>query len=86
MGLAAVSNACRRCKQSGGVDIWAVGHVQHRAELSDVAVVVVHGFGCGVFSWRAVQQPLADATGCLVLIFDRPGFGALCLSTCPSCP
>lgn len=62
------------------------GHVQGSTERLDVAVVIVHGFGCGVFSWRAVQQPLADATGCLVLLFDRPAFGALPLPAFPSCP
>lgn len=40
------------------------------------AVVLVHSFGGGVFSWRHVQQPLADASGLPVLAFDRPGFGA----------
>jgi hypothetical protein len=42
---------------------------------ADVGIVLVHGFGGGVFSWRHVMQPLADATGCRVVALDRPGFG-----------
>eukprot|EP00884_Botryococcus_braunii_P013857 jgi/Botrbrau1/22472/Bobra.114_2s0002.1 len=44
-------------------------------EHHDAVVLIIHGFGCGVFSWRAVQQPLADACGWPVVVFDRPGFG-----------
>lgn len=39
------------------------------------AIVLVHGFGGGVFSWRHVMQPLADAAGIRVVALDRPGFG-----------
>lgn len=54
----------------------------------DVAIVLIHGFGGGVFAWRHMQQPLADAVGVRVIAFDRPGFGecyllaGLSLQTC----
>lgn len=40
-----------------------------------VAIMCVHGFGGGVFAWRHLMQPLADAVGVRVVAFDRPGFG-----------
>lgn len=38
-------------------------------------VVLVHGFGGGVFSWRNVMGVLAEQVGCTVAAFDRPGWG-----------
>lgn len=38
-------------------------------------VVLVHGFGGGVFSWRHVMGALARQIGCTVVAFDRPGWG-----------
>uniref|UniRef100_A0A0D6R4X3 AB hydrolase-1 domain-containing protein n=1 Tax=Araucaria cunninghamii TaxID=56994 RepID=A0A0D6R4X3_ARACU len=38
-------------------------------------IVLIHGFGGGVFSWRHVMNPLARVTGCAVVAFDRPGWG-----------
>ncbi|XP_024008200.1 uncharacterized protein LOC18008218 isoform X2 [Eutrema salsugineum] len=38
-------------------------------------VVLVHGFGGGVFSWRHVMGSLAHQLGCVVTAFDRPGWG-----------
>ncbi|KAK9869036.1 hypothetical protein WJX84_005053 [Apatococcus fuscideae] len=38
-------------------------------------IVLVHGFGAGVFAWRHIMQPLAQKCGCRVIAFDRPGFG-----------
>uniref|UniRef100_A0A1D1XEA1 Epoxide hydrolase 2 n=1 Tax=Anthurium amnicola TaxID=1678845 RepID=A0A1D1XEA1_9ARAE len=38
-------------------------------------VVLVHGFGGGVFSWRHVMGVLARQIGCTVVAFDRPGWG-----------
>ncbi|CAA6660810.1 unnamed protein product [Spirodela intermedia] len=40
-----------------------------------VAVVLVHGFGGGVFAWRHVMGVLARLVGCNVVAFDRPGWG-----------
>jgi hypothetical protein len=41
-----------------------------------IGIVLIHGFGGGLHSWRHVMQPLADSSGFLVVAFDRPGFGA----------
>ncbi|KAL8056205.1 hypothetical protein ABFX02_04G104300 [Erythranthe guttata] len=38
-------------------------------------IVLVHGFGGGVFSWRKVMGVLARQMGCAVAAFDRPGWG-----------
>lgn len=39
------------------------------------AVVLIHGFGGGVFAWRHVMEPLAMQCQARVVAFDRPGFG-----------
>lgn len=39
------------------------------------AVVFIHGFGGGVFSWRHVMGTVAREVGCMVVAFDRPGWG-----------
>jgi hypothetical protein len=44
-------------------------------EQGKFAIVLVHGFGGGVFSWRHVSNLLARQVGCTVLAFDRPGWG-----------
>ncbi|XP_020277058.1 uncharacterized protein LOC109851384 [Asparagus officinalis] len=44
-------------------------------ENAKFAVVLVHGFGGGVFSWRHVMGVLARQVGCPVVAFDRPGWG-----------
>jgi hypothetical protein len=51
-----------------GLDLEAGDH-------GKFAVVLVHGFGGGVFSWRHVSNLLARQVGCTVLAFDRPGWG-----------
>ncbi|KAL8537548.1 hypothetical protein ACS0TY_012610 [Phlomoides rotata] len=38
-------------------------------------IVLVHGFGGGVFSWRKIMGVLSRDTGCAVAAFDRPGWG-----------
>lgn len=38
-------------------------------------IVLVHGFGGGVFSWRKVMGTLSSQIGCSVAAFDRPGWG-----------
>lgn len=38
-------------------------------------IVLIHGYGGGVHSWRHIAQPLADSVGVKVIAFDRPGFG-----------
>ncbi|GKV35784.1 hypothetical protein SLEP1_g44003 [Rubroshorea leprosula] len=44
-------------------------------ENGQVGIVLVHGFGGGVFSWRHVMGVLAHQVGCTVAAFDRPGWG-----------
>ncbi|XP_058786648.1 uncharacterized protein LOC131661209 [Vicia villosa] len=38
-------------------------------------MILLHGFGASVFSWKRVMKPLAEATCSKVLAFDRPAFG-----------
>ncbi|MFS7909700.1 putative hydrolase [Helianthus anomalus] len=38
-------------------------------------VVLVHGFGGGVFSWRHIMTVLSRQVNCVVAAFDRPGWG-----------
>ncbi|XP_071691957.1 uncharacterized protein [Rutidosis leptorrhynchoides] len=38
-------------------------------------IVLVHGFGGGVFSWRHVMGVLSRNVNCIVAAFDRPGWG-----------
>ncbi|KAL4559947.1 hypothetical protein LXL04_032093 [Taraxacum kok-saghyz] len=38
-------------------------------------IVLVHGFGGGVFSWRHVMAMLSRQVNCVVASFDRPGWG-----------
>lgn len=40
-----------------------------------VGIVLIHGFGGGVFSWRHVMNSLARQSNCTVAAFDRPGWG-----------
>ena len=44
------------------------------AGQGEPAIVLLHGFGASVFSWREVMQPLAE-TGASVMAFDRPAYG-----------
>lgn len=44
-------------------------------ENGQVGIVLVHGFGGGVFQWRHVMGVLARQVGCTVVAFDRPGWG-----------
>lgn len=46
-----------------------------------MGVILIHGSGGGVFSWRYVMNPLERQTRCTVAAFDRPGWG---LTSCPS--
>lgn len=43
--------------------------------IEHCGIVLVHGFGGGVFSWRKVISVLAGQAGCPVAAFDRPGWG-----------
>jgi pimeloyl-ACP methyl ester carboxylesterase len=41
----------------------------------DTGVVLLHGFGGGLFSWRHVMGSIAREVGCRIAAFDRPGWG-----------
>ncbi len=55
-------------------DIRLLGE-QDGARYEQHGIMLVHGFGAGVFAWRHILQPLAQKCGCRVIAFDRPGFG-----------
>eukprot|EP00256_Glycine_max_P054727 XP_014621623.1 uncharacterized protein LOC100778891 isoform X2 [Glycine max] len=48
---------------------------QNSEDIGQVGIVLIHGFGGGVFSWRHVMGPLARQSNCTVAAFDRPGWG-----------
>ncbi|KAG5527488.1 hypothetical protein RHGRI_028400 [Rhododendron griersonianum] len=49
---------------------------EHDLEANgQIGIVLVHGFGGGVFSWRHVMGVLARQVGCTVASFDRPSWG-----------
>lgn len=50
-------------------------HLEGEGERGQFGIVLVHGFGGGVFSWRHVMGVLARQVGCAVAAFDRPGWG-----------
>lgn len=41
----------------------------------EFGIVLVHGFGGGIFSWRHVMGELCRHVSCIVAAFDRPGWG-----------
>ncbi|XP_075671943.1 uncharacterized protein LOC142641400 [Castanea sativa] len=43
--------------------------------LSQLPMILLHGFGASLFSWNRVMKPLAELIGSKVLAFDRPAFG-----------
>ncbi|KAF1002827.1 hypothetical protein AG4045_023688 [Apium graveolens] len=49
--------------------------VEDSSTISHFGIVLVHGFGGGIFSWRHVMDVLARQVGCTVAAFDRPGWG-----------
>ncbi|XP_042495989.1 uncharacterized protein LOC122075141 isoform X2 [Macadamia integrifolia] len=60
---------CERGLSNPGI---SVGDVEGTGKFG---IVLVHGFGGGVFSWRHVMEVLARQVGCTVAAFDRPGWG-----------
>ncbi|KAL1565075.1 hypothetical protein AAHA92_07339 [Salvia divinorum] len=59
-------------------DLSRLGSPQMEQDITtndQFGIVLVHGFGGGVFSWRKVIDPLARNIGCTVAAFDRPGWG-----------
>ncbi|KAK7349151.1 hypothetical protein VNO77_06293 [Canavalia gladiata] len=48
---------------------------QNLDSTGQLGIVLIHGFGGGVFSWRHVMGSLATQSNCTVAAFDRPGWG-----------
>lgn len=46
----------------------------HGTDMS-MGIMLIHGFGGGVFAWRHIMEPLAIQCQCRVVAFDRPAFG-----------
>lgn len=65
--------ACR--EDDMNVSNFGATEQQDADESNQFGVVLVHGFGGGVFSWRHVMGSLAHQLGCVVTAFDRPGWG-----------
>ncbi|XP_076929682.1 uncharacterized protein LOC143594191 [Bidens hawaiensis] len=64
----------------GNVEHAPMKPVYHsREDVNEVhdqfGIVLVHGFGGGVFSWRHVMGELSRHVNCVVVAFDRPGWG-----------
>ncbi|KAL2339505.1 hypothetical protein Fmac_007445 [Flemingia macrophylla] len=49
--------------------------VSHHIKKLGYPMILLHGFGASVFSWKQVMKPLAEVAGSKVLAFDRPAFG-----------
>ncbi|GMH33529.1 hypothetical protein BSKO_01363 [Bryopsis sp. KO-2023] len=73
----------------GGLSVHYKEEMPFYGECADksFAVLLIHGFGGGVFSWRHLMRPLAELTCCRVIAFDRPAFGLTSRpEVCPGSP
>ncbi|XP_020099271.1 uncharacterized protein LOC109717780 isoform X2 [Ananas comosus] len=73
-----LSNEIPQMSLDGSSDECSSKPVNFRVEVEEkgkFAIVLVHGFGGGVFAWRHVSSVLARQVGCTVAAFDRPGWG-----------
>ena len=60
------------------VDINSLQVHYKTAGQGEPVLVLLHGFGASVFSWREVMEPLAESLASeigTVIAFDRPAFG-----------
>ncbi|XP_017425819.1 uncharacterized protein LOC108334468 [Vigna angularis] len=57
------------------IKLESLSSEQHVEDIGQVGIILIHGFGGGVFSWRHVMGPLARQSNCTVAAFDRPGWG-----------
>lgn len=74
------SSACGEagaCDTLPGCDVSSPGcsGASGPSGAAGTAIVLVHGYGGGVFAWRHVMEALALQCQCRVVAFDRPGFG-----------
>ncbi|GAB2228149.1 hypothetical protein Droror1_Dr00009979 [Drosera rotundifolia] len=66
-------NSATECDE---VSYLVPSRLEHTTGANDLCgIILVHGFGGGVFSWRHVMDSLASQVGCSVAAFDRPGWG-----------
>ncbi|XP_014502209.1 uncharacterized protein LOC106762692 isoform X2 [Vigna radiata var. radiata] len=57
------------------IKLESLSSEQNVEDIGQVGIILIHGFGGGVFSWRHVMGPLARQSNCTVAAFDRPGWG-----------
>ncbi|CAA7048930.1 unnamed protein product [Microthlaspi erraticum] len=64
-------------EEEDDMNVSSIGATEQQAADGSgrFGVVLVHGFGGGVFAWRHVMASLANQLGCVVTAFDRPGWG-----------
>lgn len=55
------------------IEVNGVNVHYKRAGSGEPVMILLHGFGASVFSWREVMAPLAECG--TVIAFDRPAFG-----------
>ncbi|KAK4277678.1 hypothetical protein QN277_015638 [Acacia crassicarpa] len=54
---------------------YTVSQLPHKTKELGFPMILLHGFGASVFSWKKVMKLLAEVSGSKVLAFDRPAFG-----------
>ncbi|XP_028778906.1 uncharacterized protein LOC114735384 [Neltuma alba] len=52
-----------------------LSQLPHKTKGLGFPMILLHGFGASVFSWKKVMKLLAEVSGSKVLAFDRPAFG-----------
>lgn len=52
-----------------------ISQLPHKTKELAFPMILLHGFGASVFSWKKVMKLLAEVSGSKVLAFDRPAFG-----------
>ncbi|GLC59570.1 hypothetical protein PLESTB_001501500 [Pleodorina starrii] len=67
--------AAAAAASSGGGGGGAASPFYCGPDGATTGIVLVHGFGGGVFSWRHIMEALAMQCHCRVIAFDRPAFG-----------
>ncbi|XP_027340375.1 uncharacterized protein LOC113853885 isoform X2 [Abrus precatorius] len=63
------------CEADETINLESSSLEQSLEGVGQVGIVLIHGFGGGVFSWRQVMGSLARQSNCTVAAFDRPGWG-----------
>ncbi|KAJ1392161.1 Epoxide hydrolase-like [Sesbania bispinosa] len=63
------------CEEDETSKLDSLSLEQNLESIDQLGIVLIHGFGGGVFSWRHVMGSLARQSNCTVAAFDRPGWG-----------